>query len=188
MVTPNPKTSGGARWNYLAALAYANKKFGGNEEKSREFLRSVFTNVIIYDTGARGSTITFVQRGIGDVLITWENEAYLSLREFGSDKFEIVTPSISILAQPSVAIVDKIVEKHDTAEVSKAYLEGLYGKTGQEIIAKNFYRPTDVEIAKKYQVKFPALSLVNISSFGGWKAVQKKHFDDGGVFDQITKK
>lgn len=188
IVTPNPKTSGGARWNYLAALAYANKQFGGDEEKSKAFLHDLFANVVIYDTGARGSTITFVQRGIGDVLIAWENEAFLSLREFGADKFEIVTPSISILAEPSVAVVEKVAIRHGTYDFAKAYLGQLYSKEGQEIIAKNFYRPTDPAIAKKYQNKFPKLSLTNVNSFGGWTKVQQKHFDDGGIFDQITKK
>ncbi len=188
VITPNPKTSGGARWNYIAAWAYAEKKFVGNEEKIKNFVQSVFSNVTIYDTGARGSTITFVQRGIGDVLITWENEAFLALKEFGNDKFELITPSISILAEPPVAVVENFAKKHGTSEISQSYLKQLYSREAQEIIAKNFYRPTNTKIAKKFTGKFSKLTLVNISKFGGWKAVQKKHFDDGGVFDQISKR
>jgi sulfate transport system substrate-binding protein len=187
VITPNPKTSGGARWNYLAAWAYADKKFGGDESKIKEFIGQIFKNVAVLDTGARGSTTTFAQRGIGDVLISWENEAYLTLKEFGADKFEIVNPSISILAEPPVALVDKVANRHGTAEVAKAYLEQLYSKEAQEIIAKNFYRPSDAEVAKKYEKQFPKLNLVTIKDFGGWKAVQKKHFDDGGAFDEIYK-
>lgn len=188
VITPNPKTSGGARWNYIAALAYADKKFKGDEVKIKTFLKSIFDNVAIYDTGARGSTITFVQRKIGDVLIAWENEAFLAKKEFVADNFEIIAPSISILAEPPVAVVEKIAKKHNSFEVSKAYLEQLYNPVAQEIIAKNFYRPIDETIAKKYANKFPKIELVNIKKFGDWQNIQKKHFDDGGVFDQITKK
>lgn len=188
VVTPNPKTSGGARWNYLAAWSYANKKFNGDEAQIKEFLRKVFGNVVVYDTGARGSTVTFVQRGIGDVLIAWENEALLTLKEFGADKFEIITPSVSILAEPPVAVVDKVASRHGTYEVAKEYLQQLYSKEAQEIIAKNFYRPYDQEVASKYSGKFPKLELATIKDFGGWKEAQKKHFDDGGIFDEISKK
>ncbi len=187
VITPNPKTSGGARWNYLAAWAFADKKFGGDETKTKEFLRKLFANVPIYDTGARGATITFVQRGIGDVLLAWENEALLTLREFGSDKFELVVPSISILAEPPVAVVDKVANRHGTYDISKAYLEQLYSKEAQEIIAENFYRPTDKEVVAKFESKFPKINLVTIKDFGGWKAAQHKHFDDGGTFDEISK-
>lgn len=187
VITPNPKTSGGARWNYLAAWAYADKKFAGDESQIKDFLHKLFGNVVVYDTGARGATVTFVERGIGDVLIAWENEAFLTLKQFGEDKFQIVSPSVSVLAEPPVAIVDKVASRHDNYDVAKAYLEGLYTKEGQEIIAKNFYRPTDAEVAKKYESKFPKLNLVTIQDFGGWKAAQKKHFDDGGIFDEITK-
>lgn len=187
VITPNPKTSGGARWNYLAAWAFADKKFGGDEAKTKDFLRKLFANVPIYDTGARGATITFVQRGIGDVLLAWENEALLTLREFGSDKFEVVVPSISILAEPPVAVVDKVANRHGTYDVAKAYLEQLYSKEAQEIIAENFYRPTDKEVAAKFESKFPKINLVTIKDFGGWKAAQHKHFDDGGTFDEISK-
>ncbi len=187
VITPNPKTSGGARWNYMGAWAYADKKFNGDEVKIKKFLKSIFDNVVIYDTGARGSTITFVQRGIGDVLISWENEAFLATREFGKDKFEIIVPSISMLAEPPVAVVDNVVKKHKTEEIAKAYLEQLYTPIAQEIIAKNFYRPTNVVVAKKYKNVFLRLELVNIKKYGGWKIVQKKHFDDGGIFDQISK-
>jgi sulfate transport system substrate-binding protein len=187
VITPNPKTSGGARWNYLAAWSYASKKFNGDETHIKDFLKKLFANVIIFDTGARGSTVTFAQRGMGDVLISWENEAFLAKKEF-PDKFEIITPSISILAEPPIAIIDKVVEKNKTQEVAKEYLQQLYSKEGQEIIAKNFYRPFDSDVAKKYENIFPKIQLTNISDFGGWEEAQKKHFDDGGIFDQITKK
>lgn len=187
VITPNPKTSGGARWNYLAAWSYASKKYNGDEAHIKDFLKKLFANVIVFDTGARGSTVTFAQRGMGDVLISWENEAFLAKKEF-ADKFEIISPSISILAEPPVAIVDKITEKHKTQEVAKEYLQQLYSKEGQEIIAKNFYRPFDAEVAKKYENIFPKIELTNISDFGGWEEAQKKHFDDAGIFDQITKK
>ncbi|MES2488199.1 MAG: sulfate ABC transporter substrate-binding protein [Pseudomonadota bacterium] len=185
VITPNPKTSGGARWNYLAAWAYAQKQNGNNEAKTKEFLSKIFKNVPVLDSGARGATQTFVQRGIGDVLISWENEAYLALNEFGADKFEIVAPSISILAEPPVTIVDKVADKHGTRKVADAYLKFLYTDEGQEIIAKNFYRPTNPAIAAKYAGKFPKLNLVTIADFGGWTKAQTTHFGEGGVFDQI---
>ena len=185
VITPNPKTSGGARWNYLAAYGYADKKFASDEKKIRGFLTKLFANVPIYDTAARGAGITFAQRGIGDVLISWENEAFLTQKELGN-QFEIIVPSISILAEPPVAVVDKITKKHDNYKLAKAYLAQLYSKQAQEIIAKNFYRPIDLEISKKYEKQFPKVNLVTIQDFGGWRAAQKKHFDDGGLFDQIT--
>jgi sulfate/thiosulfate transport system substrate-binding protein len=188
VVTPNPKTSGGARWNYLAAWGYALKKNNNDEAKAKDFVAQLFNplHVPILDTGARGATMTFVQRGIGDVLIAWENEAFLSLKESGPDKFEIVAPSISILAEPPVAWVDKVVSSHHTEEVAKAYLNFLYTPEGQEIAAKNFYRPRSKEIAEKYADKFPKLTLFTIDEvFGGWKKAQKTHFDNDGTFDQI---
>jgi sulfate/thiosulfate-binding protein len=189
VITPNPKTSGGARWNYLAAWAYADKKFDHDEAKTKEFVAKLFKNVPILDTGARGSTTTFVQRGIGDVLLAWENEAFLAINELGKDNFEIVVPSISILAEPPVTVVDKNAAKHGTAEVAKAYLDFLYTKEGQKIIAENYYRPVDEEVAKQFADKFPKLNLVTIDKdFGGWQKAQKEHFNDGGTFDQIYKK
>lgn len=185
VITPNPKTSGGARWNYLAAWAYADKQFKGDETQIKSFLQKLFANVAIYDTGARGSGITFAQRGIGDVLISWENEAFLTKKELGS-QFEIIIPSVSILAEPPVAIVDKVATRHGNFELAQTYLNQLYSVEAQEIIAKNFYRPNNAEIAKKYEKQFPKINLVTIKNFGGWKAAQKKHFDDGGIFDQIT--
>ncbi|WP_147536228.1 sulfate ABC transporter substrate-binding protein [Bacillus marasmi] len=186
VITPNPKTSGGARWNYLAAWAYADKKFKGDEVKVKEFINKLYKNVEVLDSGARGSTTTFVERGIGDVLIAWENEAYLTINELGKDKFEIVNPSLSILAEPPVAIVDKVVDKKGTREVAQAYLEYLYTEKGQEIAAKNYYRPRNEDVLKKYSEQFPKIKLVNIDdSFGGWKKAQEKHFQDGGTFDQI---
>lgn len=185
VITPNPKTSGGARWNYLAAWAYAQKQSGNNEAKTKEFLAKLYKNVPVLDSGARGATTTFVQRGIGDVLIAWENEAYLALNEFGADKFEIVSPSISILAEPPVTVVDKVADKRGTRKVAEAYLKFLYTDEGQEIIAKNYYRPTNPAIAAKYAGKFPKLNLVTIADFGGWGKAQSTHFADGGVFDQI---
>ncbi|PTU32791.1 sulfate ABC transporter substrate-binding protein [Stenotrophobium rhamnosiphilum] len=185
VITPNPKTSGGARWNYLAAWAYAQKQNGNDETKTKAFLSKLFKNVPVLDSGARGATQTFVQRGIGDVLISWENEAYLALNEFGADKFEIIAPSISILAEPPVTIVDKVADKHGTRKVADAYLKFLYTDEGQEIIAKNFYRPTNPAIAAKYAGKFPKLNLVTIADFGGWNKAQTTHFGEGGVFDQI---
>ncbi|CAH0117917.1 Sulfate-binding protein [Paenibacillus sp. CECT 9249] len=184
VITPNPKTSGGARWNYLAAWGYALQKNGNDEQKAEEFLSALFKNVPVLDSGARGSTTTFVERGIGDVLIAWENEAFLSLKEFGEDKFEIVVPSISILAEPPVAVVDKVVDKKGTREVAKAYLEYLYTEEGQTIAAKNFYRPRLESVAQKFE--FPQVSLLTVDDvFGGWKQAQKTHFADGGVFDRI---
>lgn len=189
VITPNPKTSGGARWNYLAAWAYAQKKNGGDEAKTKEFVGKLFKNVPVLDTGARGSTTTFVERGIGDVLLAWENEAFLAQKELGVGKFEIVVPSLSILAEPPVTVVDKFAKKHGTEAVSKAYLEYLYTEVSQEIAAKNYYRPTLASVAKKYEAQFPKVNLVKIDEyFGGWQVAQKKHFSDGGTFDQIYQK
>ena len=185
IVTPNPKTSGGARWNYLAAWSYALKHNNNDDAAAQAFVGKLYKNAAVLDTGARGSTTTFIEREIGDVLIAWENEAYLALKEFGPEKFEIVTPSLSILAEPPVAVVDDIARKHGTTEVATEYLKYLYSKEGQEIIGKNFYRPTDPEIAAKYAKQFKPLELVKIDAFGGWDAAQKKHFADDGVFDQI---
>ncbi|MFL9711748.1 sulfate ABC transporter substrate-binding protein [Methylobacillus sp. Pita1] len=186
VITPNPKTSGGARWNYLAAWAYGQKKFNNDESKTREFIGKILKNVPVLDSGARGSTTTFVERGIGDVLLAWENEAFLAQKELGPDKFEIVAPSLSILAEPSVSVVDKVVDKRGTRKVAEAYLEHLYSEEGQEIAAKNYYRPRLESVAKKYEKFFPKLSLVTIdSAFGGWQKAQKTHFADGGTFDQI---
>ena len=186
VITPNPKTSGGARWNYLAAWAWAERQPGGNDASAREFVRKLYRNVPVLDTGARGSLTTFAQRGIGDVAISWENEAHLALRERGSALFEIVVPSISMLAEPSVAVVDKVVLRRGTRAVAQAYLEFLYSPEGQEIAAKNFYRPRDTAIAAKYASQFAQTELVTIEHFGGWKLVQKEHFATGGIFDQIT--
>jgi len=190
VITPNPKTSGGARWNYLAAWGYALKKYGNDPEKAEEFVKAIFNNVPVLDSGARGSTNTFVERGLGDVLIAWENEAFLSINELGTDKFEIVVPSISILAEPPVAVVDSVVDKKGTREVAEAYLQYLYSEEGQEIAAKNYYRPRNEEVANKYASQFPKIELFTIDEvFGGWDKAQKEHFDDGGTFDQIyTKK
>ena len=186
VITPNPKTSGGARWNYLAAWAFANKKFNGDETQIKAFITALYKNVPVLDSGARGSTTTFVQREIGDVLISWENEAFLALKEFGSGKFEIVAPSLSILAEPPVAVVDKIVDHRGTRAVAEAYLKHLYSEEGQEIAAQNFYRPRLAAVAKKYADKFPQIPLVEIDKdFGGWTQAQQKHFSDGGIFDQI---
>jgi sulfate/thiosulfate transport system substrate-binding protein len=186
VVTPNPKTSGGARWNYLAAWAWASQKFAQDETKVKEYIARLFQNVPVLDTGARGATTTFSQRGIGDVLISWENEAFLALKEFGADKFEIVNPSLSILAEPPVTWVDRVVKKRGTEAIAKAYLEFLYTPEAQEIAGKHFYRPRQPEIAAKY--KFPELKLVTIDeAFGGWAQAQATHFKDGGVFDQIYK-
>lgn len=186
VITPNPKTSGGARWNFLAAWAYG-LKAGGSEAKAQEYVQTLFKHVPVLDTGARGSTITFVNNGQGDVLLAWENEAFLALKEEGgADKFEIVVPSLSILAEPPVAVVDKNADKKGNSEVAKAYLEHLYSPAGQEIAAKNFYRPRDAKVAAEYARQFPKLELVTIDKdFGGWKAAQPKFFNDGGVFDQI---
>lgn len=186
VITPNPKTSGGARWNYLAAWAYAKHKPGGSDATAREFVAALFKNVPVLDSGARGSTTTFVQREIGDVLIAWENEACLSLKEFGADKFEIIIPSLSILAEPPVAVVDKVAKRKGTADVARAYLEYLYSDEGQDIAGRNFYRPRSEKIAAKYADVFKQLKLVTIDGeFGGWTAAQKTHFADGGTFDQI---
>ncbi|NJC87106.1 MAG: sulfate ABC transporter substrate-binding protein [Desulfuromonas sp.] len=186
VITPNPKTSGGARWNYLAAWGYALKQNGGNENKARDFVAALFKNVPVLDSGARGSTTTFVQRGIGDVFLSWENEAFLAVKEFGADKFEIVVPSLSILAEPPVTVVDKVADKRGTRKVAEAYLNFLYTPEGQEIAGKNFYRPRLAEVAKKYEKQFPKVNLFTIDElFGGWKPAQTKHFNDGGIFDQI---
>ncbi|MDZ4184965.1 MAG: sulfate ABC transporter substrate-binding protein [Desulfuromonadales bacterium] len=186
VITPNPKSSGGARWNYLAAWGYALKQNNNDEAKARAFITALFKNVPVLDSGARGATTTFVQRGLGDVFLSWENEAFLALKEFGADKFEIVSPPLSILAEPSVALVDKVVDKRGTRKVAEAYLQYLYSPQGQEIAARNFYRPRLPEVAKKYEKQFPAMQLLTIDKdFGGWKQAQKKHFDDGGIFDQI---
>ena len=187
VITPNPKTSGGARWNYLAAWGYALKKFGG-EDKARQFVADIYTHVPVLDTGARGSTVTFVERGVGDVLLAWENEAFLALKEFGKDKFEIVVPSISILAEPPVAVVDKVVDRKGTRAVAEAYLKYWYTREAQEIAARNYYRPTDSDVIKEYADAFPKVELFKIDDvFGGWTKAQKIHFGEGGIFDQIYK-
>ncbi|WP_417034781.1 sulfate ABC transporter substrate-binding protein [Comamonas kerstersii] len=186
VITPNPKTSGGARWNYLAAWEFAKRKNGGDEAKAKEFVKKLYENVPVLDTGARGSTITFVQRGVGDVLLAWENEAFLALKEFGPEKFEIVAPSISILAEPTVAVVDKVVDKKGIREVAQAYLEYLYSEEGQKIAARNYYRPTNDKIKAEFAQQFPQLELFTIDqAFGGWAKADKAHFADGGSFDQI---
>lgn len=186
VITPNPKTSGGARWNYLAAWAYAGKQFNGDEDKIKGFMKSLYKNVEVLDSGARDSTNTFVQRGIGDVLIAWENEAFLSINELGEDKFEIVNPSISILAEPPVSVVDKNAEKKGTTEVAEAYLKYLYSEKGQEIAAKNYYRPRNPEVLEKYADQFPEIEFVTVDEdFGGWQKAQETHFNDGGTFDTI---
>ena len=186
VITPNPKTSGGARWNYLAAWGYALKQPGGSAESAKNFVKRIYANTKVLDSGARGSTTTFVERGIGDVLIAWENEAHLSVKELGADKFEIVTPSLSILAEPPVSVVDKNVDKRGTRKVATAYLEYLYSSEGQEIAASNYYRPRDAKVAARYAKQFAPVKLLTIDAdFGGWRAAQKTHFDDGGVFDQI---
>jgi sulfate transport system substrate-binding protein len=185
VITPNPKTSGGARWNYLAAWEFAKRK-QGSDEAAKAFVEMLFKNVPVLDSGARGSTTTFVQRGIGDVFLSWENEAYLAIKEFGSDKFEIVVPSLSILAEPPVTVVDKNAKKRGTTAVAKAYLEYLYSEEGQDIAGRHFYRPTDPKAAAKYARQFSKVELFTIDqAFGGWAKAQKDHFDDGGFFDQI---
>ncbi|WP_420968564.1 sulfate ABC transporter substrate-binding protein [Bradyrhizobium sp. B120] len=187
VITPNPKTSGGARWNYLAAWGYAQKKFG-SVDKTKKFVADLYQNVPVLDTGARGSTVTFVERGVGDVLLAWENEAFLALREFGPDKFEIVAPAQSILAEPPVAVVDTVADKKGTRAVAEAYLKYWYTKEGQEIAARNSYRPRDPEIAKEYEKSFAKVELFTIDDvFGGWTKAQKEHFAEGGIFDQIYK-
>ncbi|WP_019141593.1 sulfate ABC transporter substrate-binding protein [Noviherbaspirillum massiliense] len=186
VITPNPKTSGGARWNYLAAWGYALKQPGGNDASARDFVGKLFRNVPVLDSGARGATTTFVERGIGDVLIAWENEALLAIKELGPNKFDVVTPPVSILAEPPVAVVDKVVDRRGTRKVAEAYLQYLYTEEAQEIIAKNYYRPTVEKEAKKYASQFPKLTLFTIDDvFGGWTKAQKVHFADGGTFDQI---
>jgi sulfate/thiosulfate transport system substrate-binding protein len=185
VITPNPKTSGGARWNYLAGWAWARKQPGGNDATAKEFIKKLYKNVPVLDTGARGSTTTFAQRGIGDVAISWENEAWLAVKELGPDKFEIVIPSVSILAEPPVAVVDKVVLRRGTRTVAEEYLKFLYTPEGQEIAARNYYRPRNAQVAAKHQELFPKLELATIKDFGGWSKAQKEHFGDGGVFDQI---
>jgi sulfate transport system substrate-binding protein len=186
VITPNPKTSGGARWNYLAAWGYSLRKFPGDEKKARDFVSKLFRNVPVLDSGARGSTTTFVQRRIGDVLLAWENEAFLAVNEIGKNDFEIVLPSVSILAEPPVAVVDRVADKRGTRTVAGAYLEYLYAKEGQEIAAKHYYRPRLPEVAKKYAARFPKINLFTIDEvFGGWQKAQKIHFSDGGTFDRI---
>ena len=184
VIAPNPKTSGGARWNYLAAWGYALRANNNDELKARAFVAALFKNVPVLDSGARGSTTTFVQRGIGDVFLSWENEAFLVIKEFGADKFEIVAPSLSILAEPPVALVDKVADKHGTRATAEAYLQYLYSRAGQELAAKHSYRPRDEEVAKSYESYFAKIPLFTIDEvFGGWRKAQKTHFDDGGVFD-----
>jgi sulfate transport system substrate-binding protein len=188
VITPNPKTSGGARWNFLAAWAYG-RKAGGSEAAAESYVKQLYANVPVLDSGARGSTTTFVERGIGDVLLAWENEAFLAEKELGAGKFEIVVPSISVLAEPPVAVVTENAKKHGTEEAAKAYLEYLYTPQAQEAIAKNFYRPRNAEVAAKYKSQFPEINLVTIDKdFGGWANAQKIYFDDGGVFDRIAVK
>ena len=185
VITPNPKTSGGAQWNYLAAWEFGKRKYG-SDDKAKEFVTRIYKNVPVLDSGARGSTTTFVERGVGDVLLAWENEAFLALKEFGPQKFEIVAPSLSILAEPPVAVVDKNVDRKGTRKVAEAYLQYLYSPEGQEIAARNFYRPTDPKVAAKYAAQFPKLTLVTIDgAFGGWPNATKTHFADGANFDQI---
>jgi len=186
VVTPNPKTSGGARWNYLAAWAWALRQPGGNEVKARDFVTRLYKNVPVLDAGARGATTTFVERGIGDVLIAWENEALLAIQELGKGEFEVVAPSLSILAEPPVAVVDKIAGKHGTKAIAQAYLEYLYTEPGQEIAARHFYRPRLASVAAKYEAQFPKVTLVTVDEvFGGWKKAHATHFADGALFDQI---
>jgi len=186
VITPNPKTSGGARWNYLAAWGYALKKNTNDEAKAKDFVARLFRNVSVLDSGARGSTTTFTERGIGDVFISWENEAYLAVKELGPEKYEIVTPSLSILAEPPVALVDKVADKHATRKVAEAYLNYLYSEEGQDIAGRHYYRPRDAKAAAKYAKSFAKVNLFTIDdAFGGWQKAQKTHFADGGVFDQI---
>ena len=185
VVTPNPKTSGGARWNYLAAYAYGLRKSGGDQAQAQAYVKQLYQHTPVLDTGARGATTTFAQRGIGDVLLAWENEAFLSLKEFGADKFEIVAPSLSILAEPPVALVDKVVDRHGTRKAAEAYLQFLYTDAAQELIARNHYRPRSAAVAERYADSFPKIELVTIADFGGWTKAQAEHFGEGGVFDQI---
>jgi sulfate/thiosulfate transport system substrate-binding protein len=184
VITPNPKTSGGARWNYLAAWGWAHKKYG-SDAKAREFVTNLYKHVPVLDSGARGSTTTFVQRGIGDVLLAWENEAFLAIQELGPDQFQIVVPSQSILAEPPVAVVDKFVDQHGTRKAATAYLKYLYTKEDQEICAKHFYRPRNPKIAAEYKDQFPKVPMITIDDFGGWQKAQEMHFADGAIFDQI---
>jgi sulfate transport system substrate-binding protein len=186
VITPNPKTSGGARWNHLAAWGYALRQPGGSEASAKDFLKKLYKNVPVLDSGARGATTTFVERGIGDVLIAWENEAYLAVKELGPGKFDIISPSVSILAEPPVAVVDKVADKRGTRKVAEAYLNFLYTDAAQDLIAKNYYRPATEKAAKKYAAQFPAIKLFTIEQVaGGWTSAQKNHFADGGIFDQI---
>jgi sulfate transport system substrate-binding protein len=185
VITPNPKTGGGARLNYLAAWSYGVQKFGGDEAKTRELLTKIYRNVAVLDSGARGSTTTFIERNIGDVLITWENEAKLALKTFGSNRFELVVPPLSVLAEPSVAVVDGFAEKHGTKELSRAYLEHLYAPESQELIAKHFFRPRDAKVLARHRADFAETSTVRVADLGGWAALQKKHFGEQGIFDQI---
>ena len=185
VLTPNPKTSGGAQWNYLAAWEYAKRKYGG-EDKAKQFVARLYRNVPVLDSGARGSTTTFVERGVGDVLIAWENEALLALKAFGAGRFEIVVPALSILAEPPVAVVDRNVDRKGTRKAAEAYLRFLYSEEGQQIAAENFYRPTDAKVAQKYASRFPNVTLFTVDdAFGGWRTAAKTHFADGGTFDQI---
>lgn len=186
VITPNPKTSGGARWNYLAAYAYGLKAFGGDESKAQEFVSRIYSNVPVLDAGGRGSTITFTERRMGDVFIAWENEAHLIQKQYPG-QYEIIAPSLSILAEPPVAVVDKVVDRKGTREVAQAYLEFLYTPEAQDIIGRHYYRPRDVAATAKYSAKFPQIDLVTIEDFGGWRKAQKEHFNDGGVFDRIYK-
>ncbi len=187
VITPNPKTSGGAQWNYLAAWEYGKRNFG--DDRAKEFVADIYKNVSVLDSGARGSTTTFVERGVGDVFISWENEAFLAIKEYGPGKFEMVVPSLSILAEPPVAIVDKVVDKRGTRDLAEAYLQYLYSEEGQEIAAKNFYRPSNQKVSAKYGKQFPAIAMFRIDeAFGGWKNAHKIHFSDGGTFDQIYQK
>ena len=185
VITPNPRTSGGARWNYLAAWAWSEQQPGGSDASAKEFIRKLYKNAPVLDAGARGATTTFVQRNIGDVLVAWENEALLAIKRLAADQLQIVVPTISILAEPPVAVVDRVVLRRGTREVAQEYLKYLYSKEGQEIVAKNYYRPRDTQVAARYAQQYPQLKLVTIADLGGWPANQKKHFSDGGVFDQI---
>lgn len=188
VITPNPKTSGGARWNYLAAWGYAEDQAGGDPAKARDFITRLFRNVPVLDTGARASTTTFVQRGIGDVLLAWENEALLAVKELGAGKVQIVVPSVSILAEPPVAVVDRSANRHGVAPLAKAYLEYLYTPVGQEIAARHYYRPRDPQVAARFAAQYPTVTLFDITRFGGWRTAQATHFDDGAIFDQITRR
>ena len=185
VITPNPRTSGGARWNYLAAWAWSEQQPGGSDASAKEFIRKLYKNAPVLDAGARGATTTFVQRNIGDVLVAWENEALLAIKRLGADQLQVIMPTISILAEPPVAVVDRVVLRRGTREVAQEYLKYLYSKEGQEIVAKNYYRPRDTQVAARYAQQYPQLKLVTIADLGGWPANQKKHFSDGGVFDQI---